>query len=430
MSAAEAGDGATRASADDVPRRLRFTFVVSRYGEGILGGAEKHARDIAEALAARDHDVRVLTTCAKHYKTWANELPAGVTQLHGVEIERHPIAMRRLVGVDDALKALACAFPKRRRLADAWYAAAGPVCPALVRRAIDETRARDLVIHFSLQSWVTAKALDAAPNAALVPVVHDEPPTYLARAAETLRQPRMIIANTEEEWSRIRSVAGPRCAPGVIVATGQGPAPAIDPSFHGPIAGPYLLLLGRMAKAKPVLETWRRLRTLDRPLSWGGRDVPFRDVKLLAVGERHPVFETEPGVVNLGFVDDATRWQLLRRATALINPSQHESLSLVLLEAWASELPVVVSERCDVTVGQCRRSKGGFAVDFASPEAAARTIAEGLRDEEPRLRMGRSGRAYVERRYGWRRIVESYEAIARGERVLPLEPQPPLAEMD
>ena len=427
---AEGEHGATRASESGVARKLRFTFVVSRYGEGILGGAEKHARDIAEALAARGHDVRALTTCAKHYKSWANELPAGVTQLHGVEIERHPIPLRRLVGLDDVLKAIACALPARRRLADAWYASAGPVCPALVRRATEETTTRDLVIHFSLQSWVTAKSLDVAPNAALVPVVHDEPPTYLARAAATLRQPRMIIANTEEEWARIRSVAGPACAPGVIVATGQGPAPALDPSFRAPVDGPYLLLLGRMGKARPVLETWRRLRKLDAPLVFRGRTLSFRDVKLLAVGERHPAFEHEPGVVSTGFVDDDTRWQLMRRATALINPSRHESLSLVLLEAWACEVPVVVSSACDVTTGQCARSDGGFAVDFATPEAAARTIAERLRDEAPRARMGRSGRAYVERRYPWRRIVESYEAIARGERVLPLEPQTPLAEMD
>jgi glycosyltransferase involved in cell wall biosynthesis len=425
-----AGAGATHATGPDVTRRLRFTIVVSRYGEDILGGAEKHARDVAEALATRGHDVRVLTTCAKHYSTWANEVPAGVTRMHGVEIERHRIPLRRLVGLDDVLKTIACALPSRKKLADAWYVAAGPVCPALVRRAVEETKTRDLVVHFSFQLWVTAKALDANHDAAIVPLVHDEPPTYTERAAETFRQPRMIIANTEEEWARIRSVAGPRCAPGVIVAIGMTAAPPIDPSFHMPVQGPYLLVLGRLAKAKPVFETWRRLRKLDAPLVWQGRTLSFRDVTLLAVGERHRAFEAEPGIVNLGFVDDHTRWQLLGRATALINPSQHESLSAVLLESWACEVPVVVSSRCDVTVGQCRRSNGGFAVDFASPEEAARTIAEQLRDEAPRLRMGRSGRAYVEHRYRWSRIVDSYEAIARGEPVIPLPTQTPLAEMD
>ncbi|MGZ3449185.1 MAG: glycosyltransferase family 4 protein [Polyangiales bacterium] len=380
--------------------KKKFTFVVSRYGEEILGGAEKHARDIAEHLAEKGHDVRVLTSCAKHYNTWANELPEGTSQLNGVEVERHRLPIRRLVGVDDVLKAIACALPSSKSLAKAWYAAAGPIAPSIVRRAEEETRARDLVIHFSLQSWITAKSFDRAPRAALVPVVHDEPPTYLARSAELLRKPAVIIANTEEEWTRIRGVAGPRVAPGVIVATGQSEAPPLDPSFRAPIEGRYLLILGRMSKAKPAIETWKKLHALDPSL------------KLLAVGEVHPAFAQIPGIVSMGFVDDATRWQLMRRATALVNPSRHESLSLVLLEAWACEVPVIVSSLCDVTVGQCARSGGGFAVDFTAPEAAARTIAAKLRETAAMAEMGPLGHAYVSKRYAWSRIVRAYEAIA------------------
>jgi glycosyltransferase involved in cell wall biosynthesis len=378
----------------------KFTFVVSRYGEEILGGAEKHARDIAEHLAEKGHDVRVLTSCAKKYTTWANEYPEGTSRLNGVEVERHRLPIRRLTGVDDVLKTLACALPSSKRLAKAWYAAAGPIAPSIVKRAEEETRARDLVIHFSLQSWITAQSLDRAPRAALVPVVHDEPPTYLSRSAEILRKPAVIIANTEEEWTRIRGVAGRRVAPGVIVATGQGEAPPLDPSFRAPVEGRYLLILGRMAKAKPAIETWKRLHAIDPSL------------KLLAVGEVHPAFAQIPGIVSMGFVDDATRWQLMRRATALINPSRHESLSLVLLEAWVCDVPVIVSSLCDVTVGQCARSNGGFSVDFADPARAAKTIAEHLREPAAMAEMGRAGHAYVSKRYAWSRIVRAYEAIA------------------
>lgn len=395
-------------------RPLRFTFVVSRYAADILGGAEKHARDVAEQLAARGHDVRVLTTCARQYSSWKNELPAGVSQEGGVEVVRFPIPVRRLVGVDDVLKAIACALPRLEPAARAWYFAAGPVCPALARRAVLELETRDLVTHFSLQSWVTAAALAAAPGrAALVPLVHDEPPTYLSRAARSLREPAAILANTEEEWARIEGVAGPAVAPGLIVATGQGPAPALDPSFRPPVSGPYLLLLGRMAKARPVLAAYRALRALDATIEVGGAQVPVRALTLLAVGERHPAFEGVPGVHLTGFVDDETRWQLLRRATALINPSRHESLSLVLLEAWACGVPVAVHAACDVTVGQCRRSGGGIAVDFADAEGAARALVDGLGSEARRAEMGRGGASYVERRYGWERVCRLYEAVAR-----------------
>jgi len=55
---------------------VKLAFVVQRYGPTINGGAELHARYIAERLA-RHADVEVLTTCAADYVTWRNELPAG-----------------------------------------------------------------------------------------------------------------------------------------------------------------------------------------------------------------------------------------------------------------------------------------------------------------------------------------------------------------
>ena len=69
---------------------LRFTFVISRYGVDILGGAEQLARSVAERLAARGHDVRVLTSCARSYRTWKNEAPPGIGPEDGVSVVRYP----------------------------------------------------------------------------------------------------------------------------------------------------------------------------------------------------------------------------------------------------------------------------------------------------------------------------------------------------
>ena len=55
---------------------MKLVIVVQRYGADINGGAELHARYVAERLAAHA-DVRVLTTCARDYVTWRNEWRAG-----------------------------------------------------------------------------------------------------------------------------------------------------------------------------------------------------------------------------------------------------------------------------------------------------------------------------------------------------------------
>ena len=56
---------------------MKLAVAVQRYGADINGGAELHARYIAERLA-RHAEVEVVTTCARDYVTWRNERPEGV----------------------------------------------------------------------------------------------------------------------------------------------------------------------------------------------------------------------------------------------------------------------------------------------------------------------------------------------------------------
>jgi hypothetical protein len=81
---------------------VKVAVVVQRYGADINGGAELHARYIAEHLA-RHTEVEVLTTCARDYVTWRNELPAGVEQIGGVTVSAsrsRARATRTTSGVD------------------------------------------------------------------------------------------------------------------------------------------------------------------------------------------------------------------------------------------------------------------------------------------------------------------------------------------
>ena len=93
-------------------------------------------------------------------------------------------------------------------------------------------------------------------------------------------------------------------------------------------------------------------------------------------------------------------------ALALCQPSLNESFSLVIMESWLAETPVLVHERCDVTRDHCLASSGGLFFDSFSDFVGCLDYLQ--EDERRARRMARNGRRYVLANYTWDRIVKKY----------------------
>jgi glycosyltransferase involved in cell wall biosynthesis len=99
-----------------------------------------------------------------------------------------------------------------------------------------------------------------------------------------------------------------------------------------------------------------------------------------------------------GFVGGPERDALVAGAAALVMPSRHESLSLVLLEALALGVPVLANARCEPLADHLRLSGAGDGYRGAR-ELLAGLLDALARSDAERARLGAAGRRYVQARY-------------------------------
>jgi len=111
----------------------------------------------------------------------------------------------------------------------------------------------------------------------------------------------------------------------------------------------------------------------------------------------------------LGVTTEAEKLAAIGKARALVMPSRHESLSMVVLEAWMMGRPVLVNGDCEVLRGQVLRSGGGLYYRRYEEFAAALDLLLDRADLADAL--GAQGREYFQENYDWPRIMEKYERL-------------------
>jgi glycosyltransferase involved in cell wall biosynthesis len=399
---------------------VKLAVVVQRYGADISGGAELHARYIAERLARRA-EVEVLTTCAKDYITWKNELPAGEDTVNGVRVRRFPVARPR--NTEDFGRRSAVVFERPHSVADElkWLESEGPTSPALISHVARSRDAFDFFVFFSYRYYHAYHGIRAvADKAVLVPTAERDPAIGLAIFGPTFRAARAVMFNSFEERALIQGVSG-RQGPGIVVGVGSAIPERTQPwrfrkQFH--LRKPFAIYVGRIDENKGCRELFSFFERYAVMHPHG--------LDLVLVGSKHLDVPKHPRIRHLGYLPDDDKFDAIAAADALIMPSQFESLSMVALEAWALGKPVLANGRCDVLRGQCIRSNGGLYYENFEEFAEALFALEGTGPLGAIL--GRNGREYFRRHYAWpvieRKYLEMFERLAREPAAAAIEPLP------
>jgi glycosyltransferase involved in cell wall biosynthesis len=400
---------------------MRLAFVVQRYGIEVTGGAESLCRWVAERMQ-KYFEVEVLTTCALDYLTWENHYPSGTTTVNSVNVRRfptdYPRNMKKFNGFANPLIS-----NNHRTLADElnWIHLQGPYSSALLTYIKEHEEQFDLFIFVTYSYLTTFLGLQLVPRKSiLIPAAHDEPHFHFTAFQPIFHLPLGIIYNTNEERRLVHDTwqneQVPSCVAGVGLSQNNQDGHHfqsgvhlplnqrdqdgrhLEGGAHLPLNSTYLLYVGRVDVMKGCRELISYfLKYLDERSS---------DLHLVLIGKHVMDIPKHPKIHALGVLSDTQKDEAIRQAALVVNPSEYESLSLLILESWQLEIPVLVNGRSDVLAEHCLASDGGLY--YTNYDEFALCVDILLSNKTLREAMGIQGRKYVEQHYSWDNIEKTY----------------------
>jgi glycosyltransferase involved in cell wall biosynthesis len=372
------------------PDQLRI--VVPRYGTQVVGGVETLARQLAGSLHAAGWQVEVWTTGAVDSETWTDVIAPGTYDEDGIRVRRFRVRRRRPPRTFRQASRVFFRLPPRLRPEHSWIVAQGPYAPGLVSALSAAPAVATLFMPYLYYPTLRGVAAARGPRL-LLPAAHDELPLRLRGVREAVGGVGAILYNTDEERELLEGVHPvARTKPAEVGAVGIEPPTTAEPGrfrHRHRVEGAYLLYGGRATPGKgleELLEGLARLRQR-RP-----------EAQLVLTGEagRAPA---APGVIPVGRLDEAERWDAIAGAAAVVVPSFHESLSLLALEAWSLGRPAVLNAASPVLAAQAARS--GAAIAYRGADELAAAAERLLTDPGRAASLGEAGRRHVARTYRW-----------------------------
>ncbi len=394
---------------------VKVAFVVQRYGNEVIGGAESLTKQLAERFAKDlNWDIEVLTTTAKDYMSWANEYQEAVTVINNVKVRRFNSFLGRSKFFTLIHRFALRYWPSFNRrpylrtltlcLEWVWLIAQGPVCPKLISHLEKNIDDYQQVFFFTYLYYPTLWGYRAVkPKGVIISTAHDELPFHFNLVRRMLNSVQHIITLNPEESVLVKSKLGGNEKKVLLAGLGidipevtQGRGQEKNVSD-----GKNVLYLGRISAGKGVgtLINWMQLE--------------FNDVKLRLAGkvESDLTLPTNDQIDYRGFVSEEEKADLIDNASVLINPSAHESLSLIVLEAMARRRPVLVNGNCTVLDHYARETKTVFS--YKDQKGFVNHLREILAinwDSVERKKDLDESADWVKKHYSWPSVFSAYES--------------------
>lgn len=382
-----------------------IAVVTPWYSDNISGGAERFAGGIARSLQSAGCNVEILTTCGRDsFWDWGTDFyKEEVTIINELKVRRFSLRKRNKQLYDDLMGKLihgeSLSYVQEMQLmhetvnSDSMY------------QFINESGEDYIFLFIPYLSGTTYWGSKLRPeNSFIVPCLHDEGMAYLKSVKDMFSRVSGLFLNTIEEQEFSESLYNLQDDASVVSGGGVEvnyiPNPADFKSKYN-ISGDYVVYVGRQVSGKNVPQLIQLFKQYSEESS--------NETKLVFVGKgEDQIIETmkaTKNIIHIGEVSDEDKYDAIAGAVALIQPSLMESFSIVVMESWLCNTPVIVHEHCAVTKGHCDRSKGGlYYKDYDSFKKAINTLLE---DTNRANSMADLGKRYVDEYYTWAKTSET-----------------------
>jgi glycosyltransferase involved in cell wall biosynthesis len=389
-----------------LPKHMKIAFVVPWFGPTCVGGAEQEARNTALNLQKAGLEIEVLTTCVKDsHANWNQDFyPAGLVQEDGLAVRRFPVRSGRHEDLNRVLQNIR--LDKTLTEAEEKIFINENVRSLALNDFIVTNRDKyDFFVYIPYLYGTTLDGRDLVPEKSLlIPCLHNENFARLKVFREVFKKFRYLVFHAEAEKKlaeELFQVAPERCG---VLFEGVNTAikfekDAFRKKFN--FSAPYLLFVGRKDEGKnlPLLINYFENFKKNHPA------VPLKLV-LIGRGETAVSASFAKEILDLGYVSEEDKYNAYADALATVQPSLNESFSLVLMESWLAETPVLVNAFCAVTKEHCDRSNAGlYFSNFMEFSEAVKWL---LKNEDKRRQMAALGRQYVLSNFTWDKIVKKY----------------------
>ena len=393
-----------------------------------LGGAELHLQEVSERLAARGHDVTVLTANVTAYWDLAacrhGDLPEAEI-INAVKVVRFRpdggalgaaiAGWLRLAGGHRSLQLLLSreGLDMVRRGPRATFS----VIPRILRSKADVVATMGWFWPTAYYAYL-ARRLAAFPLVG-IPLFHPaEAWAHRSIYDRILARCDAVVANTEFEAAFARGRGAVRTE---VAGVGIDPRAFTDRdgaairARFGLGDHPVVGFVGRQTPNKGIVVILEAIR---RIWQWNP------EVRLVLAGPKpHPSSPVEtllegftPGerdrIVRIHDFEEREKASIYDAFDLLVLPSIGESFGLAYLEAWACNRPVIGAR---IGPTECVIDEGvdGFLVAPDDADALACRIKELLSDPAKRERMGRSGHDKTMARFTWDQVTDKVERLYR-----------------